>query len=499
MIFGFKSLATCCLFLQLVLDHSLSNIYLAVVLVSICFLSIQFCQVRIQRQLSVVPTLMMGFFAVEFAFLPLLLKTLDLQAVVERLNYSNVSATVVLLTGFSIFLGGMLFDYLRRDVTSSSYAYRFGFLDALSFRQYMAMGFVSMGLWLFSVSIGGIVSKVLFPVSVLIILPFACLANENVLYELKFGRLYLFIYFVFLVFLSAAFNARGIAAEALVVAVVSWLVGQINRPRPFVLHNMLLVLIIGMLSFVFFERFVLAMGVAREARGVLSTVDMIHSTLRIFVDDDRLREYSQFTFERSIYGGYSESYVDSTLLSRFVGIKFLDNFLFYASLLPDGSASLLADERMNGVARLLPGPFASLFGVHVDKGDIYSVGDYLYYLYSGVGLGEWKTGSFIGDLWLIVGRWLYLPMAVLVVVLLCAPISVFLEGPGTIISPLLLVLSWKLFGTTAAVGLAGDSVVSMLSFLLRNYWQFLGAYLMVKYIGRLLVDRGVVSVVITRS
>ncbi|WP_338412934.1 hypothetical protein [uncultured Sphaerotilus sp.] len=460
---------------------------MAFVLSTVCFVAIEYYRVRATSLVSLVPTLMMVFFALEFAFLPLVLKTLDWQAVVERLNSAPVTAIVVCLTGISIFLGGMLLDYFRRGPLGGSFAYRFGFLEPLSFRHCMAMGGLSLVLWLSTFVAGGLVSKILFPVSVLILVPFACLANSDAFTHSKVGYLYLLSYFVVLVFLSAALNARGIAAEAVVVAATSWLVGRTRSTKSLNVLNLLIIVFLGVVAFLFFERFVLAMGVAREVRGAVSMADMVDSTLRIFIDTDRLAEYRAFGMERAIYGGYSEGYVDSTLLSRFVGIKFLDNFLFYASQLPDGSESLLSDERMSGLARLLPGPLASFIGVNVDKGDIFSVGDYLYYLYSGIGLGEWKTGSLIGDLWLISGGWFYLPLTVLIVALLCATVSVFLEAPGVSVSPLLLVLSWKLFGTTAAVGFAGDSIVSLLSFLLRNYWQFLGAYLIVKYLSRIIV------------
>lgn len=499
MVFGFRLLIICCLVSQLVLDNSLDNVFLTFVLSTVCLVAIEYYRVRASNLVSVVPTLMMVFFALEFAFLPLVLKTLDWQALVERLNYVPVTAAVVCLTGISIILGGTILDYFQRGSLKGSFAYKFGFLESLSFRHCMAMGGFSLILWLPTIVIGGFLSKVLFPVSIFILIPFTSLANTQEFYKSKAKLLYLILYFLILLILSAAFNARGVAAEAVVVAITSWLIGRTKSSKSLNIFNLLVLLSLGVILFLFFERFVLAMGIAREARGAVSMVDMVNSTLSILVDIDRLAEYRAFGLDRVMYGGYSEDYVDSTLLSRFVGIKFLDNFLLYASLLPDGSVSLLADERLNSLARLLPSPIASFFGVLVDKNNIFSFGDYLYYLYSGVGLGELKTGSLIGDLWLIAGWLFYLPLTVLIVVLFCLTLSALLEDPGVSVSPVLLVLSWKLFGTTAAVGFAGDSVVSLLSFLLRNYWQYLFAYLVVKYLSRVIFDRWISSITDARG
>ena len=157
------------------------------------------------------------------------------------------------------------------------------------------------------------------------------------------------------------------------------------------------------------------------------------------------------------FADYSETYVDGRFFARFLLTKFHDNILYYFSLMGPDQISSYKEFMLDRLAGTLPDPLLRLFGIALDKKDlVVSNGDYVIYLVDGWGLGGFKTGSLVAEVYGMFG-WLLYPFVMMASALL---LFVFHDAFVMVtkhrrlaFSPLILLLIWNLVGTTAAFGL----------------------------------------------
>jgi hypothetical protein len=138
-----------------------------------------------------------------------------------------------------------------------------------------------------------------------------------------------------------------------------------------------------------------SMVIARQVRGKVSAVAMIHTTLRIWQQPRVLAAYRADHQIASRFGAYDEHYIANPMLARLVETKFYDTaFHFASTLTTDDARTRLRDISLKFAWASLPTPMLHALGVQIDKDDLdFSMGDYLAYLSRGIPLGGRKTGN----------------------------------------------------------------------------------------------------------
>lgn len=314
----------------------------------------------------------------------------------------------------------------------------------------------------------------------------------------KSSLLALGLYFVGLVVISFATNSRSTFADALPTVGICFLIamalGRIDFKRVSIV-KIATFAIVAVVGGILLSRVALAMVVVRDYRQNTDITTLVGMTLEAMFSSEWL-EMAKAKMDTALtIDNYSETYVDSRFFGRFLLTKFHDNIIHYCSLMgPDQIASykeFMADR----VLATLPDPFLRALDISVNKQDlIVSNGDYIIYLVDGWGLGGFKTGSMIGEVYGIYG-WAF-PLVMIGCGLLLYVLYDAFATPTSrgrmVFSPLILLLIWNLCGTTAAFGLGAESITAVLTGVLRgmpqNVLVYLMALMLVKGISRLTGD-----------
>ncbi len=307
------------------------------------------------------------------------------------------------------------------------------------------------------------------------------------------GLLPLLAYFALLVGISFLSNSRSTFADAIPTVGVALLIALgFGAIRPQQLRPGRLVaiaLVAGLAAFVL-SRVALAMVVARDYRYFLDASGLLHLTVEALFNSEWL-ETARSRMDAAVNtGDYSEYYVDSRFFSRFLMTKFHDNIGYYMSLFGADQLAQYREFMVDRFASLLPDPLLRLLGISLDKSTlVISNGDYVVYLADGWGLGGFKTGSMFAEIHGVFG-WgfpLVLALAAWMLFVCYDAFAAMTTTDRLVVAPLLLMTSWNLVGTTAAVGLGAETVTAIPSAILRGIPQNLLVYLIAAWAARLLI------------
>ena len=306
-------------------------------------------------------------------------------------------------------------------------------------------------------------------------------------------------YFVALVVISFATNSRSTFADAIPTIGVSMLLatglGRIDWKRVPPGQLLAFALAAGLGSLLL-SRVALAMVVVRDYRSTVDVGMLINMTFEALFNSEWLAAAKSKMDSAITVGDYSETYVDSRFFARFLLTKFHDNIVYYFSLMGPDQISSYQQFMIDRLWGTLPEPLLRLLGVDIDKQDlVISNGDFVIYLVDGWGLGGFKTGSMMGEVFGVF-RWAF-PL-----VLAAAALAVFVVYDAFVtstpagrlaVAPLVLLLIWNLVGTTASIGLGTESVTQIPSSIVRGLPQNIVMYLVAAT-----VVRGVASLLARR-
>jgi hypothetical protein len=293
----------------------------------------------------------------------------------------------------------------------------------------------------------------------------------------------LIVYFGGLVVISFATNSRSTFADAIptvgICVLVATALGRSGLRRVPV-GQLVLYGVLAAGAAILLSRVALAMVVVRDYRHNADIGMLVNMTIEALFNSEWL-EAAKARMETAVtVGNYSEEYVNSRFLARFLLTKFHDNILYYFSLMGPDQIAAYKGFMFDRLAATLPDPLLRPLGITLDKQDmIVSNGDYIIYMVDGWGLGGFKTGSMVAEAFGVYGLAFPLVMAasglLLFVVYDAFAIATF-HG-RLAFAPLMLLQIWNLVGTTAAFGLGTETVTSIPSNIVRGLPQNILVYL----------------------
>ncbi|MEP7098956.1 MAG: hypothetical protein ABI781_00510 [Burkholderiales bacterium] len=285
------------------------------------------------------------------------------------------------------------------------------------------------------------------------------------------------LYFAALVGISFATNSRSTFADAVPTVGICVLLAKalgrldLRRVPP---ARLLLIALAAMIAAVLLSRVALAMVVVRDYRYSVDVGMLVQMTIEAFFNNEWLAAAKAKMDVATYVGDYSEAYVDSRFAARFLLTKFHDNILYYLSLFGEDHTRHYKEFMLDRLMATMPDPLLRVFGISIDKQDlVVSNGDYIVYMVDGWGLGGFKTGSMIAEVFWVYG-WAFPIVIVVSALMLFVFHDAFVTpaAPGRLaISPLILLLIWNLVGTTAAFGLGAETVTAIPAGIVRGLPQ----------------------------
>ncbi|MBC8057620.1 MAG: hypothetical protein H7Y61_13680 [Rhizobiales bacterium] len=287
----------------------------------------------------------------------------------------------------------------------------------------------------------------------------------------------LVLYFAALVGISFATNSRSTFADAVPtigICVLSALaLGRIDVKRipP---AQLIVFVLVAVLASIVLSRVALAMVVARDYRYGADAATVVRTTIEALFNSEWLAAAKAKMDTSVAVGNYSEEYVDSRFFARFLLTKFHDNVLYYFSLMGPDQIASYKGFMLDRLAATLPDPALRLLGLSIDKQDlIFSNGDYLVYIVDGWGLGSFKTGSMVAEVFGVFGwAWPLVMITSGIVLFVFYDALAMPTAEGRLaMSPLIILLIWNLCGTTAAFGLGAETVTAIFGGIVRTLPQ----------------------------
>lgn len=316
------------------------------------------------------------------------------------------------------------------------------------------------------------------------LIPFAGLfSGDSLRAEKKTPLLTLSAYFVCLVLSSFATNSRSDFAEVIptlaVLMLIAIALGHWSRLRIRSSH-LLATAVAGVVALAVLSRLALAMVAVREFRTKVSADELIRITFDAFFNSSWLDSARARIEASAASSGYSEFYVENPFLSRLIVTKFHDNVFYYSAMLRDIDINSLRQVLVDKLVLVLPEPVALALGFSLNKLDYFwSSGDFVFALAQGHGLGGFRMGSMIAELYAGFG-WMFAPLLTSVVIVVFLVHDAFVTRSikaQVLVSPIILLLIWTAAGTTGAYGFNGESAVNTLGAILRVIPQFVLTFL----------------------
>lgn len=491
---GYCALVILATVLQLLFFHDSDN-WVCVLMASassIAGLMYSLDSERFQR--SPVSCLMLMFYATTSTAGALLVKTLEWSALVDRLQVPTTTfgvlfaTQVVLIVSHAVYLQMPQMQAMRGFISRRLYGPTGVFTWPTDLEIWLLglLGMFSLAMTgtdyesAATFGMGGAAEKLLRAFSFLKFAPFL-IPFRNALSGTPSPQprsyLPLMLYFCALIVLSFATNSRSTFADS--VPTVGICVLMATSYNAFSLRSiptwkLVAVLVGAALGALLLSRISLAMVVVRDYRSNVDVFGLIGLTIEALGNNEWLETAKAKMGSAVYFGNYSEEYVDSRFLARFLLTKYHDNILYYFSFFgPDHIVSYV-DFMKDRMWATLPDPVLRKLGIWINKEDlIISNGDYIVYLMDGWGLGGFKTGSMIAEVYSVFG-WLFpAVMFVSALMLFVFYDALVAESPygRKIVSPLIILLIWNLCGTTAAFGLGAETVVQIPGGILRGLPQ----------------------------
>jgi hypothetical protein len=297
----------------------------------------------------------------------------------------------------------------------------------------------------------------------------------------------LMAYFLLLVLLSFATNSRSTFADSVPTVGICVLMAMAYNAfslKSIPTWKIVAVILGAFIASSLLSRVALAMVVVRDFRSTVDVMGLVGMTLEALTNSEWL-EIARTKMDAAVtIGNYSEEYVNSRFLARFLLTKYHDNILYYFSFFgPDHFASY-ADFIKDRMWATLPDPILQKLGVNINKEDlVISNGDYIVYMIDGWGLGGFKTGSMIAEVYSVFGVLFPAVMFVGSMLLYVFYDALVADAPSgrKVVSPLIILLIWNLCGTTAAFGLGAETVVQIPAGIVRGLTQNIMFYFIAVY------------------
>lgn len=305
----------------------------------------------------------------------------------------------------------------------------------------------------------------------------------------KRAKIGIVAYTAAMVILGMLRNSRGTFATGcvtlLLMVFIAMLVGQLRltaKIKRQLLGGALVLLMIAPVM----SDMAIAMVIARTDRGSVSTDAMLKNTWQVFTDRGALDEYKSAALQTDFKDGYDERYLENPFFSRFILTKFSDNVLSYDTTWSGTRRGELWGATVDKVLSLLPTPALRIIGQDIDKNDLdYSIGDYMYYTETGVGLGGHRLGSSVGHgvgLFGLACFVIFIPP--MIAVFICLQAFSTIRNSIVVVSPIIAVEILKIYYI-----FVGDSVLEPITLFVREIPQFTLIYIAVSLVLR--VMRGI--------
>jgi len=228
-----------------------------------------------------------------------------------------------------------------------------------------------------------------------------------------------------------------------------------------------------------------AMVIVRGQRNDISKAELIELTLEAYQDKDAIAY--RLLEDKTNEGIWDERYLDNIFTARFANIKFNDASLILADQVGNNNPAMFKYS-MDYMWGILPAPILKVVNPKVDKGFIYSLsyGDYLYSI-AGAGpeaYGGFRTGHFAGTGMAAFGWWylVILGVGIIPVFLLFDRLCLIRKVErfkGYPERQLIFSICGLLAITSIFQFLPTESVMGIVTYLIRGYLQMTGLYLFI--------------------
>jgi len=301
------------------------------------------------------------------------------------------------------------------------------------------------------------------------------------------NTLMLFFYMSMVVVMGVALNVRVVMFIGVVTVSLLYLLIGMRSSAPLVKESITRLGLLGLILVVLsspLSDLATSMAIARGARGHVSPIEMVKTTLSVWRRPALIAEYRRERSAVSRFAAYDEHYIENPLLARFVETKFHDNALHFArALTTEESKDQLRKVTVDATWAALPTPLLRMLHVGVNKEDMdYSMGDYLAYLSRGVPLGGRKTGSMFAQGEAIMGPLFPILYAAICLLLYGLMDLLTLRRPsGTAdLSALAMMTLWMFFYR----GITSDALSNVFVFIFRDFLQTVVIYVSIFAIAR---------------
>lgn len=321
------------------------------------------------------------------------------------------------------------------------------------------------------------------------LIPFMPYLNKNIR-DRKQHLIPIIIYFMCLIVLGFMTNTRSIFFNAIATpgAILFLLVvtGKI-QVRSSILIKATVVFLVAIPLVYILTDIATAMVMVRGVRADVTGNELICLTWEALLDKDALNTFKAAS-NVILTGDYNEVYLNNPLLERLIVTKYLDNMFYYSHDFSNSDITELWKFFGEKIIAIFPQPIIDLLGFDFDKKIVgTSTGTYIYYLATGNGYGEYMLGSMVAQGFVLMGFLFPLALMGLAIVIFTV-YDAFAAQKSTgilIISPLILIQSWSLFGATAGATFGAESISNMIDGLIRGVPQMVLIYFVVFKISRI--------------
>lgn len=236
-----------------------------------------------------------------------------------------------------------------------------------------------------------------------------------------------------------------------------------------------------------------AMVLVRGDRLTISAEELIALTVDAYFDKEAIKAQRELDKRETFDSDWDEQYLENAFTARFANLKYNDASLSRSELLNEFDPDML-DFSRDYILAVLPSPLIKAMNFDVDKEFIYgiSIGDYLYVLTGGAGaFSSFRTGHFAGISMATFGWW-YLFILGIGIIPAFYLFDVFARRkkmPAAGSEPAYTTLQFSFCGMIIISSifsfLPNESVIMLITFLIRGWIQLALLYLVIFYITRM--------------
>ena len=295
------------------------------------------------------------------------------------------------------------------------------------------------------------------------------------------------IYFILLVALGLFKNSRGTFATFALSSIIFIIYFFYTNRLIFTKKIFYITCIVIFPLILFFKLLTVVSGaiiLARGERKDINGMEFLKISYEYFKDIylGNIDEYGVNVNVVENMDSYNELYLYNDFLSRLIRVKFSDNILYYSSFLSINDYYKVNVFYIEKSIALLPQQILDIINLGYQKSNylFYSYGDWIYSLSQGGGLGGFKVGSIVGSGINLFGIWFFI-----ITIIISPYFFAFIDSlnknnktqdgdsKNTVISVMGVLVFYKLFLLANS-----DSIMTLISFLLREFWQTLLIYIL---------------------